>query len=860
MKKFLLIILGILGFSFLSLYVLLFSSLGNSFVASYLESYVTKRGVAAFKLNQFSLTFNTINLIAIIDKNSKITLNGSYDIFSNKIDVKYLVDIKDLSKLEKFTTTKLVGSLALVGLIKGDDKNAMVTGKSNIFDSNSVYDVKLENFEPKTINIKIDSAKIEQILNVVNQPEYAKGTVDIDVNIKDTKTNNLDGTVHLEIVDMILNNQIVNKIAGVNLSKIVKINGNVDTKLIPNKLISKVNLNSNVANICLEHNIIDLKQNSINSDYKISVNKLTDLSDFITTKSKKGFEIKGVLKADKKHITTLGNSNIFQGNSQYEVILDDKKLQKLNIDVSNAKLDEVFAYMGQPQYLSGLIDINAKIKNANIGFLEGSVITNIKKSKLNKNIVNKLYKLKLEKDVDVNIGIKSTLDKNSITSIVNLKSSLLNINAKKLYVNLKDHSIKTDYKINIPNLRNLHGLVDYKLNGNLNLQGSINGNDKTLSIKGKGDPFNGSIDFDAKLVNFEPSQINLQLNNAKIEKLLNTFDQPIYAKGLVNINANVLNTSLKNLKGKVKSEILKGEVNNKVINKIFELKLKKKVLFKGNTNTILKPNILISNLNLNTSLANLNVSKMSVNLKDKSLKSDYEVSVSNLNNLYDLTNTKLRGKLKIIGEIKKNTDLYITGKSKILGGTLDYSLKNDDLRASLNNIQSKDLLYMLYYPIIFDSVATSDITYNLKKEKGLIQTVLEKGKILPNTYTNTIKNLINFDLTKEIYTKSVLKSRINKKVVDSILDMNSKNTEIDIPRSRVDLNKRTINALVQTRLDDVEFDTKIQGSLDKPRVKIQTDKLIKSTVKTKVFKKIEKKLLDNIKDDVVKDLLKGLFK
>ncbi len=90
--------------------------------------------------------------------------------------------------------------------------------------------------------------------------------------------------------------------------------------------------------------------------------------------------------------------------------------------------------------------------------------------------------------------------------------------------------------------------------------------------------------------------------------------------------------------------------------------------------------------------------------------------------------------------------------------------------------------------------------------------------------------------------------------------MNSKNTEIDIPRSTIDLNKRIISALVQTRLDDIEFDTKISGNLDKPKVKIQTDKLIKSTIKTKVFKQIEKKLFKDVDEDTVKGLLKGLFK
>jgi len=186
-------------------------------------------------------------------------------------------------------------------------------------------------------------------------------------------------------------------------------------------------------------------------------------------------------------------------------------------------------------------------------------------------------------------------------------------------------------------------------------------------------------------------------------------------------------------------------------------------------------------------------------------------------------------------------------------------LYNDKLTAAIKSIKTKDLLYMLYYPIVFDSSAQSTLDYNLKSQKGTVNTILENGKILENKYTSTIKSITKFDLTREAYTKSVLKSDINKKVITSTLDMDSKNTEIDVPNSIVNLNKRTITALVQTRLDDIEFDTKISGNLDKPKVKIQTDKLIKSTVKTKVYKEIEKKILKKTGSDAVKSLLKGFF-
>jgi hypothetical protein len=329
---------------------------------------------------------------------------------------------------------------------------------------------------------------------------------------------------------------------------------------------------------------------------------------------------------------------------------------------------------------------------------------------------------------------------------------------------------------------------------------------------------------------------------------------------LININANIPNASVDTLNGKIKSTILKGVLNNKIVNQAFDLKLNKAVSFNGEVNTSLIPNTLVSNSTLNTSLANIMTKSTTVNLISDALTSDYEINVTDLNNLYDLTNTKLRGKLKLNGNIKQDKNLKIIGKTSILGGEVMFTLINDDLVSNAQSIQTKELLYMMYYPVIFDSVAKSDVKYNLKSQKGTVLTILENGKILPNKYTNTIKNLTKFDLTREAYTDSTIKSTINKKVIKSTVDMNSKNTEIDVPNSTIDLNKRTIIALVQTRLDNIEFDTNISGNLDKPKVKIQTDKLIKSTVKTKLYKQVEEKINNKLGGDAVKSLLKGLFK
>lgn len=860
MKKIFLSIFGFLFICLFGVYVFLFTSFGNSFVSSIIESSANERGIVKFRLEKFILTFNSINLIATIDADSKVTLSGNYNIFSRWVNIKYLIDIKDLSKLEKFTTQKLIGSLALMGSIKGNEKEALVVGKSNIFDSITSYDIKLKEYQPQSVDIKIQNAKIEQLLAMTNQPTFANGITDIMIKINDTNIKNLNGSIDLDISSVTLNNKTINKNFDLNLTKTVNINGKINSELKPNQVISKVNINSNVVKLFLKKSILNLKNKSIDSDYLITVNSLLDLSDFINTSSKKGFEINGRVKGDEKLLDILGKSNIFQSETIYDINLKNKKPNKININIKDAKLNEVLAFSNQPIFATGLLDINAKIKDANIGTLEGSVNTNLKKVKLNNKIINKNFNLKLKKSIFLTLKSNSLLKGEGVTGSLDLKSSHLNLKSKRINVNLKQSTIKSDFKLEIANLNNMTEIIGTKLNGSFNVSGDLNGNEKELKLVGRSDIFESISTFDVLLKELKPSFVKANIKSAKIQNLLYTLNQPKLASGLININVDIKNANLEKLGGKIDTKILHGILNNKNVNKIYDLKLKKKVNFKGDISTKLEPNTLISKSKLSTSLANVNILKTIINLKNNSIKSDYEVYVSDLNNLYDLTNTKLRGKLKVIGKINKTKNLYITGQSSFLNGNFDFILNNDDLVATTKNIETKEVLNMLYYPIVFDSKFNSDLKYNLKTQKGLLTANLLNGKILPNQYTNRVKQLINFDMTQEIYTKALLKSKINKKIISSSLDMNSKNTEIDVTKSIIDLNKRKIDALVQTRIKQIEFDTKISGSLDKPKVKIQTDKLIKSTIKTKVYKKIEKKIFEKLGDDAVKGLLKGLFK
>jgi len=860
MKKILIVLTLLISLFILSIGTLLFTSVGNTLIASYLESYVNKQSSLGLKVNELELSLNKIKFKAVLDKNSNITINGFFDIFNQTVNLKYLVDIVDLSKLETFTRTKLKGSLTLTGSFKGDEKEAKVIGQSNIFDSKTHYDINLENFEPKTAKIVVSNAKLEQALLLSNQNSYATGIVNINADIKSFKHNNLDGSINVNFKDVLLNNVSINQDFDLNLSKKVILQGHIDSILSKSKIVSKSNINSSLADITINHNIIDLDKKSLQSDYLLQVTSLKNLSDFIQIDSNLGFNLKGIVNAKNEDIRILGKTNLFQGLSHYDVKIKNKKLEEIQLDSSSLDVGEILGFAQQPQYLRGKINLLAKIKNANLGLLDGTIDFDMKEVLLKNDVLKKHHLLDLKNDIVLDVTVKSTLNKNNVISNLDISSVPINIKANNVNINLEDKSINTNYDMFIKDLFRFERVANTKLRGSVSVKGDIKGNEKALQIKGSSNIFSSQTTFVVGLNNKLLSQVDLNSKNIKFEKLLNTLHLPLYANGLININTKLLSDNLKPLKGKINTELKNIILNNKVLNKLYTLKLKTPNSIKGTAVTFLDNNIAQSGINITSNMAKLSSKKSKYDLTTGSFNSDYEISTPDLNSLYELTNTKLRGAFLLKGVISKNKKLKITGASTLLGGTLDFTLLENDLEAMVQNIQTKELLTMMYYPVVFDSKAKSEIKYNLKSKQGEVDTLLENGKILPNKYTNTVKNFTKFDLTREAYTSSTLKSKINKNIITSILDMNSKNTEIDVPSSKIDLEKRSITALVETRLDDILFDTKVSGSLDQPKIKIQTDKLIESTVKTKVFKKLEEKYLNKSEGDAVKSLLKSLFK
>lgn len=625
-----------------------------------------------------------------------------------------------------------------------------------------------------------------------------------------------------------------------------------------------INENSNISvngALSIWNRWVDLK-------YDIKITDLSILNNLINQNLKSELFTNGVFKGDYQSAIIQGFSNIANSETKYNLVLKDFKIKDIFLELKNAKIDEFLNFMNKPHYLNGDLTINANIKNIDNNNLDGKLIANISKGQLENDVINKEFNQTFSSKINIDGDIEASFLGKNAEIKTQLLTSIGNLILEKTLVDLEKDRVVSDYKFEVKNLQKLESVLGRKLIGDFNTTGNILYDNLILSVDGNSDIFESSTVFRFKLEDNIAKDISFKVENTKIEKLLDFLNEPIYATGDLNVQGEIQNSNLEELSGTIISKISDAKLVNEVVNAVFKQELKTPVNFDMALNNQFIPNKIVSQMVLNSSLANLSAENAIYDLVEGVLKSDYLLKISSLDNLKDFTKTKLRGKLDIKGELeKKDMFLFATGKSSVLGGKLDFTLKNDDLTASLNDVSVKELSYMMYKPEFFNSRGDFSLNYNTITKQGNLVGKFFNGSFLPNDLALLINHLAKFDLTKEIYETVDLNSDINDNLLTSNFLMKSENTQIESKEAITDFDKNFIDAKLNTQIKNRSFNLSLMGEMNKPKISLGAEELLKNEIDRKLEKnrdKIEEKLnkvLDGeVDNEKAKELLKNIFR
>lgn len=586
---------------------------------------------------------------------------------------------------------------------------------------------------------------------------------------------------------------------------------------------------------------LSLFKKSVDLKYDIKVNDLATLKNLTKQEFKGPLFTSGIFIGNDQEAIIQGTSDVAKSQTKYYFNLENYEPRNINIQVKNAKIEDLLTLLNKPTYIKGDLNILADIKNANISKLDGMIVSKIVNAKINNEIVNKEFNQTLQAPISFQSDINAILTPNKAEVKSNLISSIAEIFMNRTIIDLSTNDFKTDYKIDVKNLNKLEGIIAKKLNGEFLTNGSLKAFDKTIQIEGSSSVLEGITKYNAEFKDSKISNIKFAIESAKLEKLLQIINEPIYAIGDLNIEGDIKNANLDKLDGMINSRITNGLIINEVANTIFKQNLIEKLNFDLSVGTNLLPNQAVSKTSLETTIGNLTTQNSVYDLKENAFNSDYLLNIPELDKLKDIVKMSLKGKLDMSGEFSsKENSILLNGKSDTLGGIFDFDLKNDKLNASLKNINIQELSSMLDYSKIFDSKANFTLDYDLLTQKGNLLGNLSNGHLLENSFVSLVDQLAKIDLTKELYETFDINTQINNRILTSNLIMKSQNTQLQIKDSILDLEKDLVDAKINTSIKDKTLDINLKGQTSFPQISIDAKDLLKEQINKQIEKKKDK--------------------
>ncbi len=610
----------------------------------------------------------------------------------------------------------------------------------------------------------------------------------------------------IDIKDLTLKPDSINTLISINDYAVVKVNG-----------------------------ALNLLKQSFDLVYNVNAKDIKTPSAVIKGK----IDLDGKIKGNIKNIEIDGKGDAFNSPVNYSLKVIDNIPQNIKALITKGKTEGVLALAGQKPYLKGVFDLVVDIPRFDPNDLKGDAKFVLYDNAVNTAEVKKDFKVDLPTPTSVKGEVISHLNKKEIDTFAKLFTTLANLTVKKAVTDLSQKTpfIKSDYKVEAK-LANLKSLTKMPMRGEFVLDGNILIEGKNIKIDGKSNSLGGEMRFDTN-----GKKLSFSILSGSIKKILYMLSQKEYSSGELNVKADFESLSPLNLKGKAVIETKNALINTALVKKEFKTDLGNKFPYSLKADADFVKEKVKAEAKLQTPIKDVTISDLVFDLKRGSLDAKYVAYFKDLSKLEPVINKKLKGDMKIEGEIKKvKDDLVVTGVSKKFDGDIKFVMKDNKVNFDAQNIRVSKILDTFLYPVVIDGKALIKADYDLVSKRGKSEAKIDKARILRSTFTDLIATFTKHDLAKERYNETTFVSTIDHEHVVFDFNAKSKNSYISFKKGKINTKTNTIDAPFDILLKKKDFKGVIKGNINKPKVKLDTSKYLKEKAVNKVEKLIDKKL------------------
>ncbi len=527
--KFLGVFLGLLAVVIIGIYILAFTGVGNSIVHPMVEQKIQEATGIKAKLSTFSLSMNEFSIVLELDSQNIVYVNGNYSLSTKAFNAAYRVKLDRLENLRELAQAEIGGVFHTQGSVKGDMAFIEIDGKSDVASSKTTYHVELREFNPTSIIAKVKNADLSELLFLAGEKSYADADVDLNVNFKNIKPQELDGDISLVTSNGLLNTKVMKKDFDIVIPK-TAFAMNLDAKLDGDEVNYKYRLKSNIANLASSGKVTP-------QPLKADITYFLDVSELAVLKAIAGADVRGQLKLNgkvkgtKEKMIVDGKTDLASSDTTFSAVLKEFTPTSLKGKIRGLKLQEMLYMVKQPHYTDGLLDMDMDITDLRSGKLKGSVVSSISDGVLDSKFLTKEFAFKhAMPHTSFKAKTVTKLNGNIADTNVNFDSTLADLDIKSVKFNISDSSIVSDYTANIPKLDNLYFVSDQHMRGGLKLNGEFK-KAKDLDFTAHTNVAGGDID-----ANLHNDDFHADLKEINTIKLLNmliypeVFDSSIKAK------------------------------------------------------------------------------------------------------------------------------------------------------------------------------------------------------------------------------------------------------------------------------------------------------------------------------------------
>jgi len=816
------------------LYFLALSPIGSSILKPYVKEGLEEKIGMPVEIEALDLGFSTASLVFSINKQAQVIMELSqYDLSNDRYEGTYHV------KTDQFTyKNKKLNRADLNGSFKYIPEDVYVDGEGNALDAQVDYRFNIVDNLPQQILLNIKEAQLSEVLQLAGQPDIAEGKIDVKINIPDMAGDREQIYGYVDLKKSYFKPQRVKELYDYELPEKSYLHGRVDGNLEGENVKFVGGLQSNLFVLQVKEALVSMFTEDWNAVYNLDVKDMRILSK---NKLAGALDLKGKVKGKSKEAWVTAKSNSLNGDLQFYVY------QGVEVTIEKVALEKVLTLLKQPDYATGELKGFVKLywfphDPAKVGkvltwhkWTAFSHDLKIDKGVLTPKAIEKMSQYNIPLNNSFSLETKGKIAKGAVkklTGNAKMHATFADVTLSSIEYDFHKKVLTSKYDLSVHDTNTLLPKAKVKKGTPLLSQGSLTFKDKlTVSgnIKGLG-----------KKVAFTHDGIGLKIDASGLysEKIFALFGLPAYAKGTMDTQVDLLNHKPREGTFTINNATLVTQP--KEMKKWMGEPLKEKVTL--NAAGTFKKGKGYGDAEVKTSIGDIYLKKMFYDSDTKAFKTNYMLDIPDLKKWHKVIDQKLYGPLKLIGLWNKEKLRTVTGEITTLGGKVSYRLSGDDLNTQIENVPLDNILALLGHKKNFLGKAYGKGKYHLKRKSGIVDIDIKDFKIKPSPTTNTIKLIIGKDPTRVIFDSTKFHADIKGKITEYSLHAVGTRSSIDITDGRVDKIKNTNTAKFTFVYEKYTVHGKIKGSIENPKVTVDTSAILKDKIDEELQDQIEKAL------------------